>query len=177
MDPPPDDYQCAEMGVVGRSGITWTAIDATDYIHDMQMSWDDLMRQLEVDLPRMQVTICADDDVVCRVTHGDILHRLVCDMLPNYKAAGVLACCTQTCLAAPVRGLHGALPEGHFVGESNTPLFVTVTFRDQKEADVVVKKNLRLRKVADVIETLRDVQVTIEYSTDKEFVLVGIGET
>lgn len=158
-------------------GTSWTAVDRQEFINDMRYTKDAVERQIEADVPRIDLQIQENNSCCIPVHDGKVFHRLLRDVISDEETANaVLACCTQTVLAQPLCALHATLPDDVLITETGEHLSVRVRILDHGAASVRITKKLnlsRLRKSAD-IQHFRQVLLAVEYDTRHSHVFIGI---
>ena len=171
-----DGYIGVGMNIPINDEISWTAVPFTDYISDMNLSGEELSRQVAIDVPRMRVTIqIGEGEPVIRVRSGEVLDGLLHRMLQEERANAILACLTQTTMAAPVRALTAILPFPIVVSEHDQQrdMMVSLTMNENGHAGIKIEKVLALRNT-DTMEIIRTIQLHVEASTNEEFAMIGI---
>lgn len=168
------DY--VQLGMVvpeeeGVGDISWTPVDRETYSQDMRLSGDDLLRQVEADVPRIDIQLSEKGSSYVRVHDGELFASLIYRMFDLPEAEDVLRVCTQTVLAQPLRALHEAA-SGYIFCENREKLSVRVRFEDSG-VRVVVTKGLIMRD-GDTLEKIRSVRILVEFHTRKDNVFVGI---
>ncbi len=155
---------------------SWTAVNREEYVLDMRLSGEKVDRQVEVDVPRIDLQIRENDSCSVPIRNGRIFHQLMRAVIPDAEACdAVLACCTQTVLAQPMRALHAALPENILVAESKLPLRVRVQLHSDGRVRVRVSKKLNLVRYSSMaFVPLRAVRFVVEYDSRAPSVFVGI---
>jgi hypothetical protein len=170
------EYVTVGMTLPESLGETsWTAIDRDEYVEDMRLVGKDVEKQVEVDVPRIDLQIQERNSCCIPVKNGKIFHRLLRDVIQDASVCdAVLACCTQTSLAQPMRALHSVLPDDTAVMESQQPLRVRVHLK-RGGASVRTSKILRLARLgADGPTILRNISLVVEYSSQQTHVMVGV---
>ena len=106
---------------------------------------------------------------------GKIFHHLLRDVISDSATCdAVLACCTQTVLAQPMRALHNILPDDTVVMETHQPLRVRVHL-ERGGATVRTTKKLRLARLTkDNPIGIRNIFLVVEYDSQQSHVFVGI---
>ena len=155
----------------GGDDVSWTPVDREAYSEDMRLSGGDLRRQVEADVPRMDIQLSERGSSYVRVHDGELFASLIYRMFELQEAEDVLRMCTQTALAQPLRALHEAAP-GYMMCEDRQKLSVRVRFEDSG-VRVVVTKGLVMRD-GTTLETIRPVRISVEFHTRKDNVFVGI---
>ena len=172
-----DDYVSVGMNIPFNDEISWTAIPFQEYVSDMNLTGEDLSRQVSLDIPRMHVTIqVREGDPIIRVRSGAVLEGLLHRMLSREKADAILACLTQTTLAAPVRALTAILPFHIVVSEHDEQRNMIVNLmidESSGDASIKIQKVLALRNT-ESMEIMRTIQLHVEASTNEEFAMIGI---
>lgn len=163
------------MGLVlPDSGTSWTAIDTSLYIEDMRMKGTTLKRQVEVDVPRIDLAMRDNSEhPFVRVFDGSIFYNIMHNMYSPDIAEQVLCFCTQTCLAQPYRALQVAASEKNYlISDGRQNLVVRMTFEGSRVSANVTKK--LILRCGDSLRVLRDIHLIVEYDSQKNVVFVGI---
>lgn len=170
--------QYATMGMIlpeTREETSWTAVDRDEFIRDMQLVGQEVEKQVEVDTPRVDLQIQENNSCCVPVKNGKIFHHLLRDVISDSATCdAVLACCTQTVLAQPMRALHNILPDDTIVMETHKPLRVRVHL-EHGGATVRTTKKLRLARLTkDSPIGIRNIFLVVEYDSQQSHVFVGI---
>lgn len=163
------------IGLTHLPKTSWIPVPKKDFIDDMDLTGLKLTTLVEKDIPRSVVRIYG-----VRIQLPELFQVLINRVIPRHAREEVLALCTQSCMACPLRSLHATLSPNLVVAErinqtGKMVVDIDPNYKNTKSVSVHVQKPLRIARVGKGhIYTVKNITIDIVYRSDKPFVHVNL---